>query len=818
MPVRRAFHAGCLLAALAVPALGAGSGKAPAVPWWDRFPTLTQTGDVARAARSHASAMLCGAADDPSWGLFGQRQRVAASRAQITDAHQRGIKALSWFEGFGTAGLCYIGEVRRDAQGRYVKTQEDPNLTRLFHLHWDWQTTTGEGEVVWVGAHNTFDDDAFARPYTRTHPRYGMPPMRYPDGRVASGAADPADPRTHRVYDAGCSKDVLGRVFFEYEYNDTLNRIQPATGKPLGPLRGLVQASEAPAGVPDPGFTPEQWRAMKRPRYAGAVCPGKDSACPSWIDYARGSVRAALDAGIDGLWVDNWSPWDSFNARPLLKAFGDWSVEGFRKQKGLDIRTYLQQRVRQWGGDPTNLDDPKWLDPRWRDDPIWRAYLVYKRRTGASALSAMYRTLKSEAAAAGKPDFLVSGNDIPGYSLGWVRGDLDMVSTELTWGWSLTGGPRGLMPPPLGSYVPVYRLAREHAKSRFVNLWMYGPDEAKKRPGIAGVCYYQGLASHALPMPLPGSTIGTDEADAAFFAFVRRTAPLFGDRLPVEQVGLYYSSSSQLMEMVPGGFRDHADQPHSFSFYGWGAALTMLHVPWRALPEWKVNDRDLAGLKALVIPSAEVFPREDVPALVRWVKRGGRLIIAGPCGTRLGESADFAPAQSGGTPAALAGSMGKGSVVRVADDPGRPFFAADKARPALLPGVAALLARAGCRPSGLAVSSADAPWTVGLTPYRSAGRLFVDLNNTDIDLATDQVRPAPPVTFTVQLPPGLRGKRLRARVVSPQSPAPEARLRVAGASAVVTLGSVELYASVVIEPDTARDVLPFTHTRKGRAR
>jgi hypothetical protein len=543
---------------------------------------------------------------------------------------------------------------------------------------------------------------------------------------------------------------------------------------------------------------------MKRPRYAGAVCPGKDSACPSWIDYARGSVRAALDAGIDGLWVDNWSPWDSFNARPLLKAFGDWSVEGFRKRKGVDIRAYLQQKVRTWGGDPANLDDPKWLDPRWRDDPIWRAYLGYKRRTGTSALSAMYRTLKREADAAGKPDFLVSGNDIPGYSLGWARGDLDMVSTELTWGWSLTGGPRGLMPPPLGSCVPVYRLAREHAKSRFVNLWMYGPDEAKKKPGIANVCYYQGLASHALPMPLPGATIGTDEADAAFFGFVRRAAPLFGNRLPVEQVGLYYSSSSQLMEMLPGGFRDHGDQPHSFSFYGWGAALTMLHVPWRALPEWKITDGELAGLTALIIPSAEVFPREDLPVLKRWVQRGGRLLIAGPCGLRLGEGADFAPAPAGGTLAMPLGSMGKGSALRVADDPGRSFYAADKARPVLLAGFHALLSRAGCPTSGFALASTDAPWTVGLTLFSSRGRLFVDVNNTDIDLPSDRITPAPPVTFTVQLPPDLRGKRLRVRVISPQNPAPEARMSLRGAAATVMVASVELYASVVIEAAPAR--------------
>ena len=773
-------------------------------PWWDRFPTLYQTGDVPMAARSGASGILCGAADDPTWGLFGQRQRILTSQGQITGAHDRGMKVLAWFEGFGTAGMCYIAEVHRGADGGFVRTEGDDRLTRLFHSHWDWQTSKDEGDVVWVGAHNTFDDDEFARPYTRTHPRYGMPPMRYPDGRVATGTLDPSDPRTHRVYDAGASKNLLGHVFFEYEYNEALNRMDSQTGKPAGPLRGVIKVLESPGGVPDPGYTPEQWRVMKRPRYSGAFSPGKDSACPLWIDYARGSVRQALDAGIDGLWVDNWSPWDSFNARPVLKAFGEWSVDGFRKLKGIDIRQHLQTKLREWGGDPSNLDDPKWLDPRWRDDALWRSYLIYKRRTGSDALSAMYRTIKTEAAAAGKPDFLVSGNDIPGFSLGWTRGDLDMVSTELSWGWGLTTGPRGVMPPPFGSYVPVYLLAREHARSRFVNVWMYGPEEARMKPGIASVCYYQGLANHALPMPLPGSTLGSEPANAEFFGFVRRVAPEFGDRRPVAEVGLYYSSSSQLLEMVPGGFRNHADQPHSFSFYGWGAALTMLHVPWRAVPEWKMARRELAGLRVLIIPSADVFPKEDVRALRQWVKGGGLLVIAGDCGKRLGESGGFDPAPSGSTLALFGGKeepvvhLGAGVVLRLAQDPGRSFYKAERERPAMLKPFAAAFSEGGCSAEGLHISAPDVSWMVGLTLHESPGRLFLDVNNTDIDMTADRLRPSAPITVSVQIPSSLRGKQLRARAVSPDAP-PSVEMQVQEGRAVLKIGSVIRYASVILE-------------------
>jgi hypothetical protein len=628
--------------------------------------------------------------------------------------------------------------------------------------------------------------------------------MRYPDGRVATGAVDPADPRTHRVYDAGASKDLLGHVFFEYEYNEDVNRMDPLTGKPAGPLRGVIKVLESPGGLPDPGYTPEQWRVMKRPRYSGAFSPGKDSACPLWIDYARGSVRQALDAGIDGLWVDNWSPWDSFNARPVLKAFGEWSVDGFRKLKGIDIRHHLEIKLREWGGDPSNLDDPKWLDPRWRDDALWRSYLIYKRRTGADALSAMYRTLKSEAAAAGKPDFLVSGNDIPGFSLGWTRGDLDMVSTELSWGWGLTTGPRGVMPPPFGSYVPVYLLAREHARSRFVNVWMYGPEAARMKPGIASVCYYQGLANHALPMPLPGSTLGTEPANAEFFGFVRRVAPEFADRRPVAEVGLYYSSSSQLLEMVPGGFRNHADQPHSFSFYGWGAALTMLHAPWRAIPEWKLTPGEMAGLKVMVIPSADVFPEEDVRGLRKWVKGGGLLVIAGACGGRLGESGGFDPAPSGSTLALLednekpGGHPGAGRVLRLPQDPGRRFYKGEQERPAMLKEFASIFSEGGCPAEGSRLAAPDASWRVGLTLHEAPGRLFLDVNNTDIDLAADRIRPSAPTTVSILIPSSFRGKQIGARAVSPDAP-PAVEMLVQGGRVILKIGSVTRYASVILE-------------------
>jgi hypothetical protein len=784
-------------------------------PWWEQFGPLVETADVAQAQACGALADQCGAADDPAWGLFCQQLRMSSAAKRVAELHARGLRAMSYMEGFGTAET-YVAQLKRGPDGQWLRGAD--GLTRVFRQHWGWQEFDGTGEIRWIGLHDYYDDDDWARPFTRLHPRYGAPPITYPDGRPATGVVgDAADPRHRIVYDAACSKNVLGSVDWEYDYNAQVTRLMPPDGHPHGPLTGLVHVDNLPLGPPDPGFTPEEWARLKRPGWAGVVAAGKDTACPAWIDYTRASVRVMADLGIDGLWVDNWSPWDSFSARPIARGFGEWSVAGFRgwlaehvsaarlQEMGVtdtatfDVRAYLRAQCRAWGGHDDDLNDRVWRDPRWRDDPVWRAYLIYKRQTGTAALSRMYAAIKQTAAECGRPDFLVSGNDIPCFALGWPRGDLDMVSTELTWGWHLTTGPRGLMPPPTGSYVPVYKLARPYAKSRFVNAWLYVPENELGRPNVARVLYYQGLANHAFPMlHYPGRCAGSPAVDAEVFGFVRRIGPELGSRLPLEEVGLYHSSSDQLLEMMPGGFRNHALQPHSFSFWGWGTALTERHVAWRAVPEWQIDAEHLAGLKLLIVPHAEVFETDNGPALQAWLRGGGKLLLAGACGVRQGESGLFTPD--------LAGVLTRlaGAVTRLPDDPGLPFYLADAQRPSLLAPVDEALAAAGFGPDQRLLTADGVPATVGLTPHARPGAMFVDVNNTDLDLAADTIRPTPPLSVTVTLPADLRGKRLTARLLTPQAPAPGVTVGAEVDGRVrVTCGRVELYGSIEISGEGA---------------
>ena len=788
-----------------------GQEQASTHPWWDNLAVFVGTTDPAQAQRVNANAVLSGSGDDPTWGTFPQRERIVQKQKATDLFHKQGMKILSYVEGFGET-ICYVAEIRQAQGGGWQKDGDDPTRTRLFLTAYNWQRYDGAGSVHWIGVSDYFQDSDVIAPWTRTNPRYGCGVITYPNGQPALGQTDPQDPRTCRMYDAGSSKDVNGHVTFNYQYF------------PGASMAGLLKTAGATGDVPDPGFTPEQWAKMKDARYSGAFSAGKDIACPIWVDYERASVRQQLDAGIDGLWIDNYSPWDNFGPQPIDKAFGEWSVAGFPKYLDthftlqqleefgvpdaarFDIRTYLRTVCRKFGGNPDDTKDPKWSDPRWSDDPLWRAYLIYKRQAGTSRLSAFYHAIKEEAAAEGKPDFLIAGNDIPGFSLGWPRGDLDMVSTELASDWALTAGPRGLMFPPFGSYVPVYQLAREHAKSRYVNAWLYVPKEDEQKPGLASVLYAQGLAFDAVAMPHYEATrtAGTEESDAQFFAFVNRIASVFKDRTQLNEVGLYYSSSSQLMEMVPGGFRHHGDQPHSFSFYGWGTALTFLHVPWRAIPEWKLDL--LQSLRVLIIPSADIFAAEDVPVVEKWVEGGGSLVIVGSCGSRQGELGNFERCQGNSTlqeiipdhPSAGGDQLGKGRVLVLPTDPGLEFYSASSNRPQKLPVFASILQSALRDEPPLLFDAGGVDWKTNLNLHHDANAFYIDIANTDLEPATDKITPTATTTVRFQLPAGWNENNLSVDTLSPGEK-PQVKVHFAATSVIeLTVGPTELYTCVVL--------------------
>ena len=782
-------------------------------PWWDDYACMTHSG-LEDCKRINANVGVTGSQFDPSWGIYGQR--LNEDPAGIQKMHEGGCKVLAYFETFGTA-TAYI-----------IELAERGNLdfTPARAIHWGWNIYGG-GPIRWVGPQNYFDCEDFAGVYTRKHPRYGGPAMTYPDGTVATGYFDneTTNPLKSRVIDAGSAKNIFGVSMTDTHCLAAVNEIDPKTGKPKGPLTGLLKVDEG-----------------GKEQYCGHFDFGKDSACPMWIDLQRASILYAADKGLDGIWTDNFSPWDSFCYWPLRKSFGDWSVAGFRPYleknfspetlksmgvadvKTFNIRTALLAQFKDWGGKEGDMWDGVWNDARWLDHPLWRAYKIYKRQVGAQALTNFYNTTKAAAAQAGKPDFLVAGNDIPLFSLGWTRGDLDMVSTEMGSTWNYSASTRGITLPPMGRYSPLYKLAREHAKSRLVNIWFY-IDEKQNRPGMARAIEYEMLANHALPMVFPYSrtVVGNVDVNAAFFKFVGESKATWGRRVPVQDVGLYYSSSSILAYMTPLGFLNMESQPHQFGYFGWGTALGELHYQYRPIPEWKLTPETLKSLRVLIIPDSEVFELSDVTnVLDPWVRAGGLLIVTGPSGARRGEPGNFGLNEGGLSLASLTGvsdityapekkliAHGTGKVLYLRQSIGLDYYVADKQRAALLPQFRAAMDELLQGQPPMVLTAPQAPGTAGLTLYEdpTAKRFFIDVNNMDLDPASDATRPTPPLQLSVKLPESLQGlpaSNLKPRVLSPDAGTTVQLTLATPGRADLTITPVQNYASIVLEAEAAK--------------
>jgi hypothetical protein len=83
----------------------------------------------------------------------------------------------------------------------------------------------------------------------------------------------------------------------------------------------------------------------------------------------------------------------------------------------------------------------------------------------------------------------------------------------------------------------------------------------------------------------------------------------------------------------------------------------------------------------------------------------------------------------------------------------------------------------------------DAPATVGVNlnvGNDSSGPLLtLDLNNADLDVATDTLRPAPAITTTIRLPAEWRGRELQVSYVTPEMQEGVPPVPLAGDAAII---------------------------------
>ncbi len=809
--------------------------------WWDNFPLVVQTSSLSVAQAYGANAVINGVGTNPSWGLwfaYGNDDGAAASNT-CASFKAAGIVSLSYNEAYGQAA------------NPIAELQWNPSLPRWTTLHhfWNWENYGG-GTIVWAGAWTWFDSftndlpankselSYFARPYTRMNPIYGGGPMLYPDGTMATGFlnhdTNAANPSDSRVYDAGGSKTIYGSVLGDADYG--YNPLASAAGQP--------HAGEL--WIPGAGA------------YTGEVLLGKDAACPCWTNYAFAETLAAVKlTGVQGSWTDNFSGWDSFMARgPVSCAFGDWSVALFQQYltnnftanqlaswgvlatnappaaiTNFDVRAYLltvaSNRYDLKGAD---LASPAWLQPGWLSNSLWSAFKIFRRRNASAALADYDRIVHAAAAQAGRTDFALLVNDQLPSSGGWARGTLDLASTELSLNWNITAGARGFGLPPFARLSPVYKAIREQGRSHFVNVWLYNDGYAGvlTNSGPALALFYEMLAAHTTPHFIDGDTelCGTPQMQRDFMTFVARSAaPAFANRVPVEEVGIYLSTSTINAMMLPGDAMNFAQQYHQYAVWGWGTALSELHYQYRIVPEWKLNESGLLqALKVLIIPNAEAFEPADVATLQSWVASGGCLVVTGDSGSLLGESGNFAPANplvlapltgvaSFSVPPALRTNfLGSGAVYYYGNNMGYVYYnatAADRAAQLATFGTALAKAYAFLHLQPVLASS-NAAVTVGLTLYQnpSARKTFVDLNNFNVGVNPPYaITSTPAMEVDLACPAWLtNGLTLMATIVSPDGPLSVASLNLNSNRVYLQLPPVTNYLSVILQPPPALSV------------
>jgi hypothetical protein len=738
--------------------------------WIDVIPSVIQTDNVDLAERSGAHVLFANIAADPTWGPYAQRLSVIETRDLAARIAGRGLHVITYIEGVGDCMLYAIALVR-DAQGRWEAFSDDPLTPRPVRTHWCWlDRGLPRGNVFrWAGIHASAQNDDYVRS-AFTLPSRGVPLPRYPDGRLATGTvAGRPSPLNAAIWDACASKDITGRI------------------RPIfAPVVGLQPGEEPPDDLKE-GLLPvvagsEDIEGAQVPQgttvWCGAISVHKDLSAPFWRDYARASAREIARAGLDGVWCDNWSPWDNFGYPPIKHAFGDWSVhrlnEYLRSEAPkhtvidahieadgrADIRAALRMRSKTHGvANPDDIADPGWSDARWLDDPLWRLIKCGRQVHARRDLRAVYQALHAGAREGGCRDFAVCGNDIPFYGLGWARDAwTDMVHTEITPGWHMGAGTRGIMLPPMGKMAVVYRAARAHQKGSFCTAWYYLDKPHQKKQGLARVLLSEAFAHGALLLCDPGQdrVAGSVETHGWLNSFVRAHGSDFQDRSELADVALAFSPDCQLYELAPGGFPDMDHQPHVFGHWGWGTALLDVHVPYIVLPDWKLELRWLRRFRTLIMPDVVCLSDSAIKAIIGWVRSGGRLVATGSLGMRRGvegafEKRDREPLPAVGVPSRDGWSttaLGRGTVVHHPDPIGMHYYLNADERAANLRTFAQAIGGSAL------VREVSAPSTVELALWSQGNGqvLAVDLANVNIALDADRVAPAPPVEIKLRVP------------------------------------------------------------------
>lgn len=675
----------------------------------------------------------------------------------------RGVGTLGWY-GFwfldqqDDAGFLKAGRAKLDAAGVrqivYYDVGEVGDFAgffapdgRMVRNGWSLPWWKGEPALTarWVGLDAFLRDVPWAPfPSAKT---YGLPAFTTPDGK-------PADD----LYATVVRRGLDGAWSFDLESNAGIT-------DDAAQRSGLAGLAGRQAGAADvQGKT--GWPIVR--------LVDLDFANPQMAAYCAREIERIIPAlRPAGIHADNLGENNLGYAN--RGAFGLWSVHTFRdhlRQRftagelqamgvtnpaTFDITTYIREKPLESRGHAWHA-----LNPKWADDPVWAAYRVHKVETALAYHRSFFDAAKAAARKADL-DCAVFGNTIPmplGGAL--MKGACDIAHFE----WSTVHGwwnmrPMGL--PPTGRVDFVTRLGAAVSDAGYCwpSIYVRKDLSGVGHENLHRVLAFDCLANRGLldfgHWYRDGYSPGTPESAGAINRFIRDHEKVLSGRRYVADIAVVHSAWSEIASCtvfnpLPDRFIDE--------YTGWCRFLGDTHRQWDVVLQQDLTATNLARFPVVVLPSVLTLTDGEIAELSRYVERGGRLVATGLTGTRHGPERNLA---SRDTPFAIPGAT------IVTNRPGVDYWRRNSDA-AAAKAMADLLAAAPVAPR----LETDAPATVGVNLNRGddaeGAFLTLDLNNVDLDAATDAIRPAPAVATTFRLPDDWPAGAVRVTCLRPGSP------------------------------------------------
>ncbi len=690
-----------------------GSDAVGGNPWWHTYTpvvTLRNRQEDIELIQPGAARGLCAlgwygfwfwdVAYDRAQGFHAARQRLA----------ERGVRHIVYYD---------LGEV-----GDFAAFFTDDGRPAFTGWSLPWWKGQGVLHARWFGLEAFMNDVSWA-PFP-TARAYGLSAFTAPDGQ-------PANP----LYDVLARRGLNGTWEFDFFSN-------PDITDEWAQRSGLVAISTTQTNRAD---------VQGKTGWIVGRLIHVDFANPQLRNYVVREIERIIRVlRPDGIHADNFG--DNNLGYADQSAFGVWSVHTFRD--------YLRQRfsraeLEQMGvGDPSTFDICAYIrdkplesrgrlwhthNPKWATDPVWCTYRVHLVHAAQAYHRAFYAAAKQVAQREGI-ECAVFGNSIPmplGGSL--MKGACDIAHFE----WSSVHGWWGMRPmglPPRGRVGYVTRLGAAMSDAPFCwpSIYVKHDQAGPGHENLHKVLAFDCLANRGLldfgHQYLDGYSPGTPASAGFVNQFIRAHAKRLSRRRYLADVAVVHSAWSEVASMTV--FNPVMDQ-FVDEYCGWCQFLGDTHRQWDVVLQEDLVATNLARFPVLVLPSVLVLSDADVGELRRYLAGGGRLVVTGQTGTRYGPERHLFARER---PVVIEGAR------VVTNKPGVAYWRNER-DPAAAQHMADLLKWPGFEPR----LTTDAPSTVGVNlNLCEDSSLTLDLNNYDLDVETDTLRPAPAITTTIRLP------------------------------------------------------------------